>query len=95
MIPRWEALGNLLFPPLPYIPWEENSSFEINHATLFSGMVLVHYIGQMTTIHMHINLSGGNTFMAQHLLYGSKVRSVFQKVGGKGMSERMWTNTFL
>lgn len=55
-------------------------------------MKLLHYLGQMGTVYMHINLRGSNTFVPQHLLNGPEIGPIFQKVSGKRMPERMRTN---
>ncbi len=58
-------------------------------------MKLVHHIGQMGTVHMHVHLGGGNAFVPQHLLYGPKVGPVLQQMGGERMAKRMGTDRFV
>lgn len=43
-------------------------------------------------IYVGVDLCGGNVGVAQHHLYGTKVCSVAEQVGGKGVSQHMWRN---
>lgn len=57
-------------------------------------MICLHYLGQMGAIYVHINFGSGNAFMPQHLLYGSKIGTIFEQMSGKGMPEGMRANCF-
>ena len=41
----------------------------------------------MCSIQVHVDLGGGDAFVAQHLLNGPEVGPMFQEMGGEGMSE--------
>src|SRR5690606_27161243 len=50
-------------------------------------VVFFHHFLQMCSIQVHVDLGGGNAFVAQHLLNGPEVGAMFQEMGGEGMSE--------
>ena len=42
-----------------------------------------------------VDFGGGNAFVAQHLLHGAEVGSVFDQLGGEGVTQRVGTHMFL
>lgn len=51
-----------------------------------------YFFTQTAAVYVGINLSSGYLFMTQHTLDGSQIGSALQKVGGKRVTERMWTH---
>jgi hypothetical protein len=49
---------------------------------------------QILPVQVGIDLCSGNTFMAQHFLYGAQVGTAFNQMGGKRMPERMRADSF-
>ena len=41
-------------------------------------MELVQDLGEMFSVHMHIDFRGGDALVSQHLLYGPEIGPVFQ-----------------
>ena len=58
-------------------------------------MKIFENLRQMCTVHMHVHLGSGNALMPQHLLYGPKVGTIFQKMGSKGMPKGMGADIFV
>ena len=42
-----------------------------------------------------VDFGGGNAFVAKHLLHGAEVGSVFDQLGGEGVTQRVGTHMFL
>ena len=52
-------------------------------------MVPIHYFFENISIHMGVDLGGGNIGMTEHLLHNPKVRASLKQVRSKGVSELM------
>ena len=52
-------------------------------------MVAIYHFFENISVHMGIDLSGGNIRMAQHLLHNTKVRASLKQVRSKGMPKLM------
>ena len=50
---------------------------------------------QLPFIHMGINLRCADIGVPQHFLNNTQIRTIFQQVAGKGMTQRMRMNVFL
>ena len=55
-------------------------------------MRLVIDILQLLLDQMGVNLGGGNICVSQHLLNGTQIRAIFQKMGRKGVTQGMGGN---
>lgn len=55
-------------------------------------MVLFQRTAQILPVEMRVDFGGGNAFVAQHFLYGAKIRAAFHQVRGKGMTEGVGGN---
>ena len=52
-------------------------------------MKLLQGLSQKFAVEMRVNFRGCNAFMTQHFLHGPQVRTSFDQVSGKGMTEGM------
>ena len=55
-------------------------------------MELVHLILEETPVKVCVDLRGGDLRMSQHFLDGAQVGTTLNQVGGKTVTERVWTD---
>lgn len=67
---------------------------ELRGEGLASGMKLLVDILQSVLVHMGVDLGGCNIGVAKHHLYRTKIRTMAQQVGGKGVAQHVGGNIF-
>ena len=50
------------------------------------------FFAQASAVNVDVDFGGGNAFVTEHLLYGTKVGSAFKQVCRKGVSQCVWAD---